>query len=61
MPLWPVGPVGKPQELQLCFPLLIFNFTKYPQRLQGVHGLPAGSRATSIRGSRRRPATSPSR
>jgi multiple sugar transport system substrate-binding protein len=29
--LWPVGPVGKPQELQLCFPLLVFNFTKYPK------------------------------
>jgi len=29
--LWPVGPVGKPQELQLCFPLLTFNFTKSPQ------------------------------
>ncbi len=28
--LWPVGPVGKPQELQLCFPLLTFNFTKCP-------------------------------
>ena len=26
--LWPVGPVGKPQELQLGFPLLTFNFTK---------------------------------
>jgi multiple sugar transport system substrate-binding protein len=28
--LWPVGPVGKPTELQLCFPILAFNFTKYP-------------------------------
>lgn len=27
---WPVGPVGKPQELQLCFPLLTFKFTKSP-------------------------------
>jgi multiple sugar transport system substrate-binding protein len=28
--LHPVGPVGKPSELQLAFPILAFNFTKYP-------------------------------
>jgi len=28
--LWPVGPVGKPAELQLLTPMLAFNFTKYP-------------------------------
>jgi multiple sugar transport system substrate-binding protein len=28
---WPIGPVGKPQELQLCFPLLIFKYSKFPQ------------------------------
>jgi multiple sugar transport system substrate-binding protein len=28
--LFPVGPVGKPQELQLIFPMLAFNFTKVP-------------------------------
>jgi multiple sugar transport system substrate-binding protein len=28
--LYPVGPVGKPTELQLCVPILAFNFTKYP-------------------------------
>jgi multiple sugar transport system substrate-binding protein len=28
--LWPVGPVGKPTELQLAVPILAFNFTKYP-------------------------------
>ena len=27
----PIGPVGKPSELQLCFPILAFNFTKYPE------------------------------
>src|SRR4051812_28711507 len=27
----PVGPFGKPAELHLSFPILIFNFTKYPQ------------------------------
>jgi multiple sugar transport system substrate-binding protein len=28
--LWPVGPVGKPTEFQLAFPILAFNFTKVP-------------------------------
>jgi multiple sugar transport system substrate-binding protein len=28
--LMPVGPIGKPTELQLCVPILAFNFTKYP-------------------------------
>jgi multiple sugar transport system substrate-binding protein len=28
--LWPVGPIGKPTELQLAVPILAFNFTKYP-------------------------------
>jgi multiple sugar transport system substrate-binding protein len=28
--LFPIGPVGHPTELQLCFPILAFNFTKYP-------------------------------
>jgi multiple sugar transport system substrate-binding protein len=28
--LYPVGPIGKPTELQLCVPMLAFNFTKYP-------------------------------
>ncbi|HET9903802.1 MAG TPA: ABC transporter substrate-binding protein [Xanthobacteraceae bacterium] len=28
--LWPVGPVGKPTELQLCVPILAFKFSKYP-------------------------------
>ena len=26
----PVGPIGRPTELQLCVPILAFNFTKYP-------------------------------
>jgi multiple sugar transport system substrate-binding protein len=26
----PVGPIGKPTELQLAVPILAFNFTKYP-------------------------------
>lgn len=28
--LFPVGPVGKPQELQLCFPILQFKYSKVP-------------------------------
>jgi multiple sugar transport system substrate-binding protein len=28
--LWPVGPLGKPAELQLLTPMLAFNFTKFP-------------------------------
>ncbi len=28
--LWPVGPIGKPTELQLTVPILAFKFTKYP-------------------------------
>ncbi|MFO1146924.1 MAG: ABC transporter substrate-binding protein [Alsobacter sp.] len=34
--LFPVGPVGKPQELQLCFPLLIFKFSKYPNAAKAL-------------------------
>lgn len=34
--LFPVGPVGKPQELQLCFPLLVFKFTKYPNAAKAL-------------------------
>jgi multiple sugar transport system substrate-binding protein len=26
----PIGPIGKPTELHLSFPILTFNFTKYP-------------------------------
>jgi multiple sugar transport system substrate-binding protein len=28
--LLPVGPIGKPTELQLCVPILAFNYTKFP-------------------------------
>jgi multiple sugar transport system substrate-binding protein len=34
--LFPVGPVGKPQELQLCFPLLIFKYSKYPNAAKAL-------------------------
>ncbi|MGC1590982.1 MAG: extracellular solute-binding protein, partial [Pseudolabrys sp.] len=29
--LWPVGPVGKPTEFQVLFPLMAMTYTKYPQ------------------------------
>jgi multiple sugar transport system substrate-binding protein len=29
--LFPVGPVGKPTEFQLAFPILAYQYTKYPQ------------------------------
>ena len=28
---WPVGPIGKPTELHLMYPILVMNYTKYPQ------------------------------
>ena len=34
--LWPVGPVGKPTELHLAFPILTFNFTKAPQACKAL-------------------------
>lgn len=33
---WPLGPVGKPTELQLQFPLLAMNYTKYPQACKAL-------------------------
>ena len=32
----PVGPVGKPTELHLAFPILTFNFTKSPQACKAL-------------------------
>jgi multiple sugar transport system substrate-binding protein len=29
--LWPIGPVGKPTELHLMYPILAMTYTKYPQ------------------------------
>jgi len=28
---WPVGPVGKPTEFHLCYPMLAMTYSKYPQ------------------------------
>ena len=49
---WPIGPVGKPTELQLAFPLLTFNFTKYPQACKAFARLACWRRIISTAGSR---------
>src|SRR6202162_1744098 len=33
---WRIGPVGKPTELHLMFPLLAMNYTKYPQACKAL-------------------------
>src|ERR1700693_2690368 len=33
---YPVGPVGKPTELHLMFPILAMNYTKYPQACKAL-------------------------
>ena len=35
---FPVGPIGKPTELHLCFPMLAFNLTKYPNACKAFIG-----------------------
>jgi multiple sugar transport system substrate-binding protein len=34
--LWPVGPVGKPTEFHVCFPILAMSYTKYPQACKAL-------------------------
>ena len=34
--LWPIGPVGKPTELHLMFPMLAMTYTKYPQACKAL-------------------------
>jgi multiple sugar transport system substrate-binding protein len=34
--VWPVGPVGKPTELHLMYPILAMNHTKYPQACKAL-------------------------
>ena len=34
--LWPIGPVGKPTELHLVYPILAMNYTKYPQACKAL-------------------------
>ena len=33
---FPVGPVGKPTELHLMFPMLAMSYTKYPQACKAL-------------------------
>jgi len=42
-PIYPVGPVGKPTELHLMFPILAMINTKYPQACKALIALHAGS------------------
>jgi multiple sugar transport system substrate-binding protein len=34
--LWPVGPVGKPTEFHVCFPVLAMTYSKYPQACKAL-------------------------
>jgi multiple sugar transport system substrate-binding protein len=34
--LWPVGPVGKPTEFHVCFPMLAMTHTKHPQACKAL-------------------------
>jgi multiple sugar transport system substrate-binding protein len=34
--VWPVGPVGKPTELHLLYPVLGMDYTKYPQAVKAL-------------------------
>jgi len=29
--LWPVGPVGKPTEFHICYPIMVMTYSKFPQ------------------------------
>jgi multiple sugar transport system substrate-binding protein len=33
---WPVGPIGRPTELHLMYPVLAMNYTKYPQACKAL-------------------------
>ncbi len=32
---WPVGPVGKPTEFHIAYPMMIFKYSKYPSAAKG--------------------------
>jgi multiple sugar transport system substrate-binding protein len=34
--LWPVGPIGKPTEFHLMYPLMAMTYTKYPQACKAL-------------------------
>ena len=33
---WPIGPIGKPTELQLLNPIIVMTYTKYPQACRAL-------------------------
>jgi multiple sugar transport system substrate-binding protein len=33
---WPIGPIGKPTELHVMFPMLAMTYTKYPQACKAL-------------------------
>ena len=55
--LWPVGPVGKPTEFHVCFPMLAMTHTKYPQACKALIAFMLEADNTT-RGWRRRSAIS---
>jgi multiple sugar transport system substrate-binding protein len=32
---WPIGPVGKPTEFHIAYPLMVFEYTEYPSAAKG--------------------------
>ncbi len=28
---WPIGPIGKPTEFHICYPIMIMKYSKFPQ------------------------------
>jgi multiple sugar transport system substrate-binding protein len=34
--VWPIGPVGKPTELHLMYPILAMSYTRYPQACKAL-------------------------
>jgi multiple sugar transport system substrate-binding protein len=34
--LWPIGPVGRPTEFHVCFPMLAMTYSKYPQACKAL-------------------------
>ena len=32
---WPIGPIGKPTEFHICYPIMIMKYSKFPQACEG--------------------------
>jgi multiple sugar transport system substrate-binding protein len=58
--LWPIGPVGKPTEFHICYPMLAMKYTKRRRRRRLSWPSP-WKRRTTTPGCRRRWPTSPTR